>query len=82
MNRFDGKWYGHSDGKLRGTIKGNVITWYNGQSSRVTYDDKLNISLTWSGKLYRGALHSGTISWDNGDIWTTAFLGIERIRRI
>ena len=58
-----------------------MITWPNGQRSEVFYNKKSDIFLIMSGKLYKGTLNNGLISWDNGDIWTT-IPGIDRLKFI
>ena len=78
MKSFNGDWYGNSNGKSRGTIKGNVLTWPNGKRSEVTYDDKSHIFVTLDGKTYKGALNkpsNGSICWNDGDIWTNTIPG-------
>ena len=80
MKRFDGKWYGRSDGELRGTIKGNVMTWPTGEDTNVSYDGGLDVSLSFDGTLCKGMLIDGGISWDDGDdIWIKGIDSIETI---
>jgi len=63
---YDGVWHGFYDGELRGTIKGNILTWGNGVDSGLTYE---------SGDIHLGPF-VGQISsedymiyWNDADIW-------------
>merc|ERR1712113_1301855 len=62
--RFDGDW-------SSATIRGNLLTWRDGQISLLAFPGPRKLQMTCSGKAYAGELHpDGKIYWDDGDVWT------------
>ena len=68
---YNGKWTGKSDGKLRATIGGCLLTWHNKTKTAIVYDDQSQIVVNWNGEGCQGLLNEGgDIKWSDGDLWT------------
>merc|ERR1712232_1516451 len=62
---FDGSW------NNRGVIRGNVLTWLDGPTTRVLYTSATSLAVVLGDITYNGELlGDGRLLWDDGDVWT------------
>ena len=76
---LDGKWYSQLEGKIVGTIKGNVLKWDTGGEDKFEFDkNKKAIIVLHQGHLKLGAtlILPYLMKWDTGDVWTKLKSGI------